>query len=176
MTIKKKIILLRHGQAETASILQTDISRKLSLEGLTEAENVGKILLKQNITPDLVVCSTAIRTCETFSQLQKSFATPLKIEYRQEVYNASAKELENIITSLEEDLHNILIIGHNPALYQLATTLAKTGDEALIDNLHLQFPPCSIAIIEIDEIWKNIGKANGRLIFFAIHQLVYKEV
>lgn len=168
MTINKKIILLRHGQAKTASISQSDISRTLSIEGLIEAENVGKILLEQNLTPDLVLCSTAVRTQETLAQVQKSFNKPLKIEYSQAIYNASEQELEKIISETAENANNLLIIGHNPALYQLATTLATTGDEKLIDSLNLQFPPCSLAVITVDEEWKNIAKTNGELVFFTI--------
>ena len=162
MNIPKKIILLRHGQAEKAGAGGADFSRTLTQKGKQDAEFIGKILADNNFTPDFVLCSPAIRTSETLAAVQKSFPSEFSIKYEPKIYNSSERELLKIIAKTPETVNNLLVVGHNPSIHQLAIMLAKSDD-------CLQFPPCSMAIISINCTWQNIGQnienSCGKLLF-----------
>ncbi len=163
----KTLILLRHGQALSASAMESDANRKLSAQGQAEAENVGKIIADKNLKPDLVLCSTATRTRETLDGLHKSFAAPLAARYEQKIYSASENELLAQISAVADDVNSLLLIGHNPSLHQLAVHLARPGNTQLRDDLCLGFPPCAMAVFALEGGWNNIKNANSELQFFS---------
>lgn len=152
-----------------------DSTRPLTPKGRSDANNAGKNLVDAGFTPDFILCSPTLRTRETLAEVQKSFPAPVKIEYEQKIYHASDRDLLRLLAATSENVQNLLLVGHNPALHQLAIYLAKTGNEKLIDDLHLQFPPCTMAVISIAGEWKNIDKsseiAGGELVFFATPEM-----
>lgn len=165
MNVTKKLILLRHGQAENTSAGGADFNRTLTQKGKRDAEIARKILADNNFAPDFVLCSPTIRTRETLAEVQKSFPANFPIEYEPKIYNSSERELLKIIAKTPENVHNLLVVGHNPSIHQLTVALAKSGDERLIDNIYLQFPPCSMVVISMECSWKNIENSCGKLLF-----------
>jgi phosphohistidine phosphatase len=167
MPSNKNIIILRHGQAKNAGMNDHDHSRPLTLKGREEAASSGETLLDNGYIVDHVLCSTAVRTRETLIELQKSFTDPLVVEYIPQIYNAFESDLLMQIATVSNDIKTLLLIGHNPALYQLSLTLAKEGDKQMHDNLQMQFPTCALVVINFDGTWQDIINARSKLILFS---------
>jgi len=163
---KKTLIILRHGQARNAGPSEHDHSRKLTPRGREEAMWAGEALADRNIIPDTVLCSTAIRTRETLAEVQVSFADKPNINYSERIYNASENELLNKITATQEDVSRLMVVGHNPGLYQLALSLAKEGDKQMHNNLQMEFPTCSLVVINFEGTWQEITHAHSKLALF----------
>jgi len=168
MNNTKTLIILRHGEAKTAGIGEVDANRPLTEAGKKDAENAGLFLSKNSIKLDFALCSPAARTRQTLEEIQKSFPTPIPTEYHPKIYHASDHDLLALLASTPENVQNLLLIGHNPALHQLAIALAKSGDEKLIHNLYMQFQPCSMAIFSLNNLWKNLAKFGGELKIFRV--------
>lgn len=166
----KSLIILRHGQAKNAGISEHDHNRALTAHGREEAMGAGEVLADANLIPDHVFCSTATRTRETFAELQKSFPEPLEVTYSQKIYNASENDLINQITSVPENIKTLMLIGHNPGLYQLALALSKGGDKQMHNELHMQFPTCSLVVINFEGEWRNIIHTHSKLALFTTPQ------
>ena len=168
MSISKNLIILRHGQAKNAGVGEMDSSRPLTLKGRQDAQNAGQFLVNKGFVPDYVFCSPTIRTRETLAEVEKSFPSPVATEYVSKIYHSCDRDLLNLLATTPEHVGNLLLIGHNPAIHQLAIVLAKSGEQELIDRACLQFSPCTMAVLSLDGAWSNIKKTNGKLLFLSI--------
>ncbi len=170
MPLNKILIILRHGQAKNAGISEHDHNRSLTLRGREEAMGAGEALADRDFVPDLVLCSTATRTRETLEEIQNSFPEELPVTYSQKIYNASEIDLINQVATIPENTNKLLLIGHNPGLYQLALALAKGGDKQMHNELQMQFPTCALVVINFEGEWQNIAHAHSKLALFATPQ------
>ncbi|MCY3967357.1 MAG: histidine phosphatase family protein, partial [bacterium] len=59
------VIFLRHAKSDWHAGASTDIERPLNRRGRQAAAAVGKFLAEAGRVPDLVLCSPAVRTCQT---------------------------------------------------------------------------------------------------------------
>ena len=167
MLSKKNLIILRHAQAKNASISEHDHNRSLTLNGREEAMEMGEILAGRGLRPDYVLCSTATRTRETMAEVQHSFSQWPSVSYSQKIYNATESDLLQQLYLMEDDIANLLIVGHNPGLYQLALALAKDGDKQMHNNLQMDFPTCALVVINFEGSWQNILNTRSKLVLFA---------
>ena len=167
MSIPKTLYILRHAKAEAGSVTQDDHDRELVERGVEAADQLGKYLVRRNIAPAQVLCSTAMRTRQTLEHLQAAHADISVVEYNPKIYLASGNELLQILAHVPEEINSVLLIGHNPGVHQLCLKLAIDGDEKLFDALHIKFPTCTFAAIEIGNIaWSAIANARGELVEF----------
>lgn len=165
--MQKTLYILRHAKAENGHAHQDDHSRKLVERGIEAAQITGAFLFRQGVKPSKVICSDAVRTHETWSQIESIYPTPLNVEFSRKIYMASANEMMGVLARLPSQLPSVMLIGHNPGVHQLCLQLAKDGDEDLLDMLYLKFPTCALAVIELGEMaWSNIHDARGRLVDF----------
>jgi len=165
--MQKTLILLRHAKTEAGSSHQDDQSRKLIERGLKATRIVGSYMRKNCMQPQLVLCSTAIRTTETLLGIEHEYAAPLPVKYIEKLYLASAAEMLNIIATATDDISELLVIGHNPGIHELCMKLAKSGDEALIDRMAIKFPTCAVArFICHTPDWATIRDARTELVSF----------
>ncbi|MEZ5691112.1 MAG: histidine phosphatase family protein [Rickettsiales bacterium] len=167
MEDRKRLIILRHGQAVNAGFNEHDHSRELTSRGIKEATEMGELLASGDFIPDKVICSTAQRTRMTFDNIEKALSEPLNVDYLPQIYNASEHEIFNQIVTITDDIKTLMLIGHNPALYQISLTLAKDGDKTMHDNLHTGFPTCSLAIIEFNGKWQDIMLSRSKILLFS---------
>jgi phosphohistidine phosphatase len=55
-----------------------------------------------------------------------------------------------------------MLVGHNPALQELALTLAEDGDA--LEQVATKFPTCALAEIELHVgSWRDVAGATGTL-------------
>lgn len=159
----KTIAILRHAKAEVGAAHQDDHSRKLAPRGIEAAQIMGAYMFKEGIKPQKVICSDAMRTRETWAQIESIYCPP-DIEYTRKLYMASANEMLLLLAALPEEISSVMLIAHNPGVHQLSLKLAKNGDEGLIDMLHLKFPTCALTIVDLAETpWANVASAQGTL-------------
>lgn len=162
--MQKTLYILRHAKAETGLAHQDDHSRKLVERGVEAAQIVGAYMFRQGIKPAKVLCSDAVRTHQTWSQIEGIYPSPLNVEFSRKVYLSSANEMVNLLSLLPGTIPSVLLIGHNPGVHQLCLKLAKDGDEDLIDLMHLKFPTCALASISLGDIaWSDLAQARGLL-------------
>jgi phosphohistidine phosphatase SixA len=64
----KKLLLLRHAKAVSHDE-KHDKARALNSRGRSDSESMGRVMHREQYLPDLVFCSTARRTVETWEHL-----------------------------------------------------------------------------------------------------------
>jgi len=158
--LMKTLTLLRHAKTETGAATQDDIDRALVPRGIEAARTMGQYLVSHGISPDVVLCSTALRARQTASYLT---SIQPRVEYSEKMYLPSAGEMLNMLAVMPEMAGHVMMIGHNPGMHELAVKLAKSGDEALLDALALNYPTCTLSTIRFDGEWRDIRHARGEL-------------
>jgi phosphohistidine phosphatase len=185
--MQKTLILLRHAKAEAG---QDDHARPLAERGIKEAHAMGAYMAAHDILPQKTLCSTARRTRETLNSLSlwervtsasesgegphpAAFGVhPLPegegiIEFSDAIYNVSENQLLEAVAKTAEEISSLMMIAHNPGLHQLALRLSRAGDDKTLRQLAAEFPPCSLAVIELGNIsWREIKSARGKLEMF----------
>jgi phosphohistidine phosphatase len=137
-----KLYLLRHGQAEYKSSTGKDIDRKLSDVGEKQVAQV-KERLEQEVSekPFLVLCSTADRTTETYEGVKKA----IKIQHEhfdKAYYLADLHTLLNLLWNIDDDAINILFIGHNNGISDIASYLTDQS---------IKIPTSGLVIIDFPD-------------------------
>ena len=169
----KTLYILRHAKAEIGTASQDDHDRGLNNQGTDACAVMGGYFLKHEILPELVLCSTAKRTRETWQHIGSFYAHAPKVEYSDRLYLASTNEMLNQIALVPEPVQRLMIVAHNPGLHQLSLTLAKSGNEQAIDTLALKLPTCSLVAFEFAESsWKNITRAHGEMKAFVTPKML----
>lgn len=152
-----RLMLVRHAKAMPHDGSSIDFDRPLSEKGKADAEALASILADAGLEVDSFISSPAKRAFST----AKAFADALgaqSIGIDERLYDASPETLLKIVRSLQDKHHSVMIVGHNPALTELAFELCPEIDSEL--------PVCAVACIDIDShSWDNVKTASGRLSF-----------
>jgi len=163
----KYLYLVRHAKSDWKNTGLADIERPLNERGKRDAPFMGKILVDKKVNPDLILSSTAKRARKTAIAIAKKLdINDDKILFDENIYEASAGELMNIVNSIEDKYNSVMIFGHNPGL----TTLHNSLSNHYIDNI----PTCGIVALKFDTGWKNLGSAASELMFFEYPKLYFK--
>jgi phosphohistidine phosphatase len=146
---ERTLILLRHAKSVDPDLYPTDLERPLSPRGRRDAAAAGDWLRDQGFLPDLVVCSTAVRTRETLEGLRLATA-PVVFEHR--VYLGPARDTLDLLQG-SPDVSTLLLIGHNPTLSMLSDLL---DPDALPDK---GLATSGIAVHTVVGAWRNLATA-----------------
>lgn len=118
----KYISLMRHCNASPHMPETEDINRTLSETGLIEAEKSASYFANKQV--DFVLCSPATRTKITYEIIKPALIDSHKYSEEKAIYKNGAKEILNLIKVSPSESSHILIIGHNPTIFNLAILLA----------------------------------------------------
>lgn len=161
----KNLLILRHAKAVDADFSSTDFDRPLDEVGVEAAKFMGKYLADNAEMPDLVCCSDAVRTRQTFVLMQQQWSRPLPVSYQNGLYLASAGDLLDYINAIPEAAQSVMLVGHNPGMHHLARILCENGDSQGMEALEQKFSTGAIAWVEFPDelLWKDIVPNTGSL-------------
>jgi phosphohistidine phosphatase len=128
---------------------------------------MGAWLAAQNITPDLVLVSGAVRTRETWALFAPELGAGGTAEMRDDLYDTDAAGIIAVITAVRPNVSTLLIIGHNSGLEEAATKMVGHGDDGFRRSMAAKFPTAALAIIDFDiATWAAVVPGSGRLVQF----------
>ncbi len=162
-TEDKTLVLVRHAKAEQAPG-RPDHDRTLTARGQRDAEAAGAWLHGQGIVAELVICSTAIRTRQTWDHAAKGGAQTEFLEYRRAVYQGGASTVLATVREDAGEVTTVVVIGHAPSVPELASSLcdgqgSQEAHQALADG----FPTCGIAVLSYDGEWSDLEHGDAAL-------------
>jgi phosphohistidine phosphatase len=165
----KRLILVRHAEAVDPQADLSDFDRPLLPEGEKQAESMGKKMKKEGVTIDLLISSPADRALETGHIFARRLDYPIqRILLSDAIYKSSdVPSLLQLVRDMDDQHINLLMVGHNPSLSELARHLIK--------DLRLDIPKAGAVRIEFSaSSWKEAGPENSRLTAFDIPGAVAK--
>ncbi|AYG83718.1 2,3-bisphosphoglycerate-dependent phosphoglycerate mutase [Streptomyces hundungensis] len=165
----RRIVLLRHAKADWPQV--SDHERPLAERGRADAPVAGRRLAETGIAPDLALCSSAVRTRETWKLAVQELAHRPRTVYEDRMYEASLGELIALVNETPDDVEDLLLIGHNPGMHAMADALSGDADGDLLARMNRSgFPTSAIAVLTFDGPWKSVEHGVARLVdFWAPH-------
>lgn len=154
----KRLWLLRHAKSRWDDPGLPDHDRPLAPRGRKAATRIAKWAAANDMRPQLVLCSTALRARATLDRVEKALDEP-EVLHDGALYHASAAELMTRLRATPADVADLLVVGHNPGLHELARLLAPPGPAS--------FPTGAIAALRLRiEDWQGVSPGCGELTAF----------
>ena len=164
---EKTLILMRHSKAEEGHGIDHD--RELSSRGERDARAAGAWLRDEGLLPDLVICSTAVRTRQTWDAAVRGGAQTEFLEYRKSVYQGGPTALVETVREDAGDMASVLVIGHNPTMAEVATRLCDgAGSTMAHEALASGFAASGIAVLRFAGEWADLDFGSCELMRFHV--------
>lgn len=162
--------LLRHGKSAWDDPTLDDHERPLAQRGKSAAEEMGAYMVAHGLRPDLVLCSSAVRTRQTLNQVLARLAAPApKVAMEPALYTATPTSMLACIRGTAPEVRHLAIIGHNPGMHALALDLTGSGLRRDIASMAVKFPTCALAVLTFEaDNWTDIRPAAGRLVRYVL--------
>jgi phosphohistidine phosphatase len=170
------LVLFRHAKSAWPDVADHD--RPLARRGIQAAPIMGRWLRDAGLMPDLVLCSTARRARETWQLAQPGLAAAPPVTFDRGIYEGTAADLLDLIRQVPATTGTLLLVGHNPAIEELALMLAVTSRAAGsrsgtaspgdLDRMRSKFPTAAIAVLEPAGTWRGLAPGQARLTAFAV--------
>lgn len=162
----KRLFLLRHAHTVPLGYNTTDKARALTEKGKADAAELGRVMQTKSYQPDYVLCSPAKRTKQTFEGLCQSIHIG-KQDFPERLYGASRGDLLHFIQTTPAEVGSLLLIAHNPGIFELVVTLA---DDRSADMVGFGYPPGTLSVFDCDiNKWSDIQPAANTLTDFITH-------
>jgi phosphohistidine phosphatase len=166
----RRLVLLRH--AKSAWVDGADHDRPLSKRGRRDAPGAGRWLGRSGYVPDLVVCSTARRTRDTWQLAAAELGASASVRFEPRVYGASTAELLDLVRETSPEVGTLLVVGHEPTMSGLTLLLAGDaatgGAPAVLERVRLKFPTAAIAVLPFAGGWPDLGPGDAGLAAFVV--------
>ncbi len=159
----KTLIVLRHAKSSWQTD-DPDQLRPLSERGNRDSVAVGKVLSEYRL--DRVLASNATRVQQTWAGAMTGGAKSNDVRMAELFYRADAAELLNEVRRLEPEVEVALLIGHQPALGELITTLAKSSERT--EKVARKFPTSALAVLTFNGEWDSLAEDKAKLQRFEI--------
>lgn len=165
------LVLVRHAKAERPDGV-ADIDRPLTPRGHGDAAAAGAWLAHRQMAPDLVLCSPAKRTRQTWHGIALGMAESAAagghgvgtvgggtdVRYDPAFYAGDSQDLLERLRAVDKDIRIVLLVGHNPAISLLSAALdpaTEPGAEGL--------RTCGIAVHRPTGSWRESGSGTAVL-------------
>jgi phosphohistidine phosphatase len=166
--VANTLLLLRHAKSAWSHPGLDDHDRPLNRRGERAAEAMAEHIVHNAPRPDLILCSTAVRTRQTLAPLVHRLAAPVPpIALEKRLYLAPEPELLGRLRLVADEVRTILLIGHNEGIGELAATLAGRGPPAALASLQSKFPTGALAVLRTpDGSWRELAPGTAELLAF----------
>lgn len=154
----KRLLLLRHAKSSWDDPALADHDRPLADRGRKAAQKIGARLRRDQTPVSLVLCSSARRARETVELV----APPGEIEVDDRLYGASAGELLGRLHEVPDDVGAVMLVGHNPALHDLAVDLLGGDGDQVVGK----FPTGALATLTFTGSWQALAAGHSQLVAF----------
>lgn len=154
--------LLRHAKSDWDTG-EPDHQRPLNDRGRADAYAAGQLLADRGWHPELVLCSSAVRTRQTWQRALEGGATADAVQIEPRIYGASVEELLGVIQPVDPAVHRLMLIGHGPGIPDLADQLGRRPEPAETwQRMDAKYPTAGLAVLEFDVPWAEVGLTGGQ--------------
>ena len=162
----RRLYVLRHGKSVRDIPSPPDHDRPLAPRGERAADRIARHLRDQGISPDLILCSSSLRTRQTLDRLAPSFGPETTVKVERALYEAPAAGILERVRRTPDEVGSVMLIGHNPGLQDLALMLAGRGER--LPMLKEKFPTGGLATLEFEGGWADLAEGSATLIAYVV--------
>jgi phosphohistidine phosphatase len=151
----RTLVLLRHAKAETPGD-DPDFDRRLTTTGQADADAAGSWLADEHLRPDLVFCSPAARTRQTWhgvavalEQAHPGAGSP-EVRYEKGLYFGGRTEVFDLLRTVPDPVHTVLVVGHNPTMSEVSILLIPDQE---FDGKQVELKTSGMAVHRTEGSW-----------------------
>jgi len=117
---------------------------------------MGRLLQQVGQTPDLAICSSAVRARDTLQLAARAGHWKCAMRTDRDLYEASAHSVVQLIRSIDDPVPCLLLTGHEPTFSELGSRL--------IGSALLRVPTATMIRIDFEcEDWSQVDFGQGEL-------------
>jgi phosphohistidine phosphatase len=120
------LLVLRHAKSSWADEYTDDWERPLTDRGERDAVQVGQLLRRRALLPDLIMSSDAVRAESTARRVADAAGYAGKVVLSSALYHARPDAIVDVLKDAPA-AQRVMIVAHNPGLEDLITQL--TGEQ-----------------------------------------------
>ncbi len=152
----KKLLLMRHAKSSWENSDLADFDRPLNERGLQAATFMGEFMRKNDLQPNLIISSPAVRAKQTTKLVTESAQMNCEIRFDERIYEATPHRLLYVLSEIDGQNNSVMLVGHNPGLEELLKILTSEIQP---------MPTAALAIIELNiNDWDEINAGCGDLV------------
>lgn len=152
----KTLLLMRHAKSSWDDEGLSDHERPLNKRGRRDAPRMGQLLRQQNLTPDLLIASTARRAADTAAAVGDASGYAGDVRLEPSLYATGPEAYLSVLRTLPDEASTVLVIGHNPGMETLLEELTGAAE-------HLPTAAVAQVALPLDR-WRDLDDAvRGRL-------------
>lgn len=159
----RTLYLMRHAKSSWKTS-DPDSMRPLSDRGVRDARAAGRWLGESGL--DVVLHSPARRAGQTWERVREGGASCSDVRTVDALYHAWTPEVLEEFRRLPQGARNVLVIGHQPLISELALTLSTTSP--LQAQVEERFPTSGIAVLKHELDWDELDYALANLVAFEV--------
>lgn len=161
----KTLYFMRHAKSDWSDGTLSDHDRPLNARGRRAAAKMGAILQRLDVNPDVVLCSTAVRACETLSRVMSAGNFNWPIVKEQRLYGAGADAILQVIRQQPATSSSILLVGHNPGFEDLVVGLSDPATNiSSYMRIKKKYPTAAFAAVMFDvDVFQDVSLGRGTL-------------
>jgi phosphohistidine phosphatase len=153
----KELLVLRHAKSSWKDLSLRDFDRPLNKRGKMDAPRMGKLLAEQDLVPDLIITSAAVRARLTAEAVAETSGYNAEIFETSELYMAMPEDYIAVLNQVQDSNTLVMVVGHNPGIEDLIEDL--TGE-------WYRMPTAALAHIQLDiDSWQSLdAESEGELV------------
>lgn len=156
----KLLYLVKHPKASLIDVRVNDVDRPLKGKGIRDAYAMSAFLKEKKIDPQLILSSHANRCWHTSQIVARELEYSMnRIQISLALYEGGKEQVLQTIVGLSDQFDSIMLVGHDPALTNLANHYSKKAYDKMPSGgvIGLKFRT---------ETWKNLPTSKGKLLFY----------
>lgn len=158
----KRLIVMRHAEAQPEQLQMNDRERSLSSRGMQELEVIRRKLQGHTQGLKLVLCSNVKRTRQTLEGIKGILPSACETTFEDDLYHVLALGLVNRIRDLEDGQDYVMVIAHNPGVSDFLNLVVASNHPS--SEIPKSFPTSGVAIFEGNfEKWNDAAPARFRV-------------
>ena len=161
----RRLCLLRHAKSSWDDPSLPDFDRPLARRGRDAAPRIGGWMAEAGLKPDLVLCSSAARTRQTWEIVAPYLGRQAEVIFSRAIYEAPWDRLVSELRGLPDAAATVVLIGHNTGMEDLAARLAGAGSDAgALAGMRRKFPTAAVAVFDVAMgSWADLAPQGARL-------------
>ena len=154
----KQLLLIRHAKSCWDDVNLNDIDRPLNKRGKKESSELGKLLKKKELFPQLIISSPAKRASKTALKISKELDYAKEnIQISDIIYSDNVSEMAESIHLIDNKIDRVFIIGHYPSLMELGNFLTGSSFEKFLTS--------GFMLINFNvKKWKEVRQDTGKVV------------
>ena len=160
----RRLILTRHAKSSWDDPAVADHDRPLNTRGKSAAADLGQWLASRGHLPDVVLCSDAVRTQQTWTGIQPMLGATPELVLKPALYHAGPDVMLAVLR--HATAQSVMMVGHNPGIAEFAERLLQRPP---LDDTFRRFPTGATLVADFAiESWADLQPGTGVVVDFVV--------